>query len=152
MLDYPILNSNIFDGPIELTRNGVLSSASLKISLNGMKPSCKGAQCLVQLVIKFLLTSPGFNIFSPIGSKMASMIGASLPLDKLNSLKTDILLSLSTIETQIKDMQLQMDNLVDEETLDHISLRNFSYTADSMSIAINIYNKAGSGYPISVVV
>jgi uncharacterized membrane protein len=154
MKDFPILKNSLGDNPVVLQRNGLLNSSPLTIMAHSAKPPVEGTQALVQMVLKGILTSPGYNVFVPeIGAGIASFIGNTFNGRKLGSLKTNFIMFVKSVENKIKEIQGSMTNISVEETLKSITVSRFRLnTMDELEIIINIYNEAGDYIPTSVTI
>lgn len=108
--------------------------------------SIQGIQKLVQQVIKFLLTTPGRDLFDPqIGGGFLRQLGRNIPVHQTSSIMTDLAVGISRAQTQIIEAQTGDLTIPADERLLSLDVIDAMVDAKSASIfvAIKVTSAAG---------
>jgi hypothetical protein len=117
-----------------------LSNASLSIELSDK--SVEGMQKLVQRYVKYLLQTPGTNVFTPGGGGLNAMIGTNTTSEGKN-INTRIIDAINSTNTLMFDEQANQLLPLSEKFLNASITSVTASEPDEIILSIKLLNQAG---------
>jgi hypothetical protein len=121
-------------------------ASSLTFELGDKTRSVSGVLRLLQLFTKWILQTPGTDIFNPErGGGLQEIVGTSLATKDMQPVLAAIMQAVSTTVTQIKRAQTRFSGLSVDERLLSAEVSNFSVDSSLMEATAKIQISALSG-------
>lgn len=106
----------------------------------------QGLQKLIQTIVKFLLTTPGTDLFEPrVGGGLLQKVGSTVSANNANGLMSDLAQGVSRAQSQIIAAQSSNPAIPAEERLLSLDLVDAIFDRQSLStfVSINVANFTG---------
>lgn len=106
----------------------------------------QGLTKLVQMVIKFLLTTPGRDLYDPgVGGGFLSQVGRIVSRNNTAELMTDLTIGITQTQSQIVEFQSQDPSIPDDERLLSLDIADAFFDKDSASVFVAIRVRSVAG-------
>ncbi len=129
--------------PLKGTENAVV------LDIGGGNGRIEGPAKLVQSFVKFLLTTPGSNIFSPqLGGGLMRLSGKNFS-SRSGSLESEARAAIARTEAQMKSLHAATPRLPDSEKLRSVSIISVNVDVDSSTLSIRLELVAQNGSRVS---
>ncbi len=120
--------------------------AKLFFEIGKTSKQVEGITKLVQQVLKWMLTTPGRDLFDPaFGGGFLKHVGRTISRNNAGSLMTDLTVGLSQTQAQIIEFQTQDPSIPNEERLLSLDIVDAFFDKDSASIFVGIRIKSVAG-------
>lgn len=133
------VGSTITSCAVISNRLGLTDKSILKFRISDVPSKVTGILRLVQVFLKFLLTTPGQDIFAPrLGASALKNIGMTFGKDQGGSIVSDFVVSVSTAQRQLLAVQARDPSIPSSERLLAAKVLKAGYNRQESALVVSL--------------
>lgn len=132
------------------TKLGITDKSILKFRISDTPSKVSGILRLVQVFLKILLTTPGFDIFAPrIGAGALKNIGMTFGKDQGGSIVSDFVVSVATAQRQLLAIQARDPSIPSSERLLQAKVLKAGFNRNEAALVVSVELTSQAGRAVT---